>query len=128
MHHIHQQKFLKNTKTTFKINKNKFFFLSFFNPIIRSDTESAVFKQSKAKKYQINFEGLFKKKPQKLVDVEKNNADAHAEDPNDDAAPSEATVIMEDDPPKSVSLILKLFKFSVNDTVDILGRKESCLR
>lgn len=58
-------------------------------------------KQTKAKKYQINFEGLFKKKPQKVVDVEKN--DATADDPNDDAAPSEATVIMEDDPPKSVS-------------------------
>lgn len=86
------------------IQKKKLNFISFFNPI-RSDTESAVFKQTKAKKYQINFEGLFKKKPQKLVDAEKNDAGVPAEDPNDDAAPSEATVIMEDDPPKSVSLI-----------------------
>ncbi len=38
-----------------------------------------------------------------MVDVEKNDADATTEDPNDDAAPSEATVIIEDDPPKSVS-------------------------
>ncbi|KAG4079442.1 hypothetical protein HA402_005139 [Bradysia odoriphaga] len=66
-----------------------------------SDTESADLKQNKFKKYQINFEGLFKKKPQKVVDVEKNNAEAPADDPNDDAAPSEATVIIEDDPPKS---------------------------
>lgn len=74
-------------------------------PYIRSDTESADLKQTKTKKYQINFDGLFKKKPQKVVDVEKNDADAPVDDPNDDAAPSEATVIMEDDPPKSVSLI-----------------------
>lgn len=66
-----------------------------------SDTESADVKQTKFKKYQINFEGLFKKKPQKPVDAEKNDAEAPAEDPNDDAAPSEATVIIEDDPPKS---------------------------
>ncbi|XP_037041947.1 fasciclin-3 isoform X3 [Bradysia coprophila] len=66
-----------------------------------TDTESADLKQSKFKKYQINFEGLFKKKPQKVVDVEKNNAEAPTDDPNDDAAPSEATVIIEDDPPKS---------------------------
>lgn len=80
-----------------------------------SDTESADVKQTKLKKYQINFEGLFKKKPQKVVDVEKN--EAPVEDPNDDAAPSEATVIIEDDPPKSVGfklvivmILLRAFK------------------
>lgn len=38
-----------------------------------------------------------------MIDVEKNVGEAPAEDPNDDAAPSEATVIIEDDPPKTVS-------------------------
>lgn len=71
-------------------------------------------KQTKAKKYQINFEGLFKKKSQKIVDVEKNDADAAAEDPNDDAAPSEATVIIEDDPPKVVSYDFFKKRFLIN--------------
>ncbi|KAJ6645727.1 hypothetical protein Bhyg_00936, partial [Pseudolycoriella hygida] len=66
-----------------------------------SDTESADLKQTKLKKYQINFEGLFKKKPQKVVTVAKTDPEAPVEDPNDDAAPSEATVIIEDDPPKA---------------------------
>lgn len=102
-------------------------FLSFFNPI-RSDTESAVFKQTKAKNFYVNFEGLFKKKPQKVADAENIYTEGTGEDPNEDAAPSEATVVMEDDPPKSVSLILDLFLFSVDNIVCILGRKKSCLR
>lgn len=67
----------------------------------RSDTESADIKQSKTKKFNLNFDGFFKKKTQKS-DVEQN-----ADDGNDDAAPSEATVIIEDDPPKSVHEIPK---------------------
>lgn len=86
-----------------KWNLKTFSFFFSSNPI-RSDTESADVKQIKFKKYKINFDGLFMKKPQKIINVEKNNdAEAPVEDPNDDAAPSEATVIMEDDPPKSVS-------------------------
>lgn len=104
-----------------KLKGKKLKFISLFNPI-RSDTESADLKQTKAKKYQINFEGLFKKKPQKVVDVEKSAGDAPAEDPNDDAAPSEATVIIEDDPPKSVSFIVVMKNiFFLLIIVDVSG-------
>lgn len=66
-----------------------------------SDTESADVKASKSKKYNLNFEGLFsKKKSQKLAT---NDVEQNADDGNDDAAPSEATVIIEDDPPKPVN-------------------------
>lgn len=76
----------------------------------RSDTESADVKASKSKKYNINFEGLFKKKPQKLATDVEENADG-ADDGNDDAAPSEATVIIEDDPPKPVIYYFFLKQF-----------------
>lgn len=64
----------------------------------RSDTESAVVKESKKSKYNLNFQGLFKRKPDPSTVPQQD-------DSNDDAARSEATVIIEDDPPKSVRLL-----------------------
>lgn len=57
--------------------------------------------KSDRKKFTINFPGIFMrtKGAKQPKDVEAATAD----DGNDDAARSEATVIIEDDPPKDVS-------------------------
>ena len=77
---------------------------SFYFSQIRSDTESADVKQSKQKKFNLNFEGLFKKKQQKLDHAGDNEDPESPNEEDDNAAPSEATVIIEDDPPRKVSL------------------------
>lgn len=61
-------------------------------------------KTAKKKSLGINLEALFRKKPQFLkkerVETETEAGNANEED--DNAAPSEATVIIEDEPPRKV--------------------------
>lgn len=68
-----------------------------------SDTESADCKAQK-KRFAFNFPGIFTRSKQAAGDAEAAGQGADgADDGNDDAARSEATVIIEDDPPKGVS-------------------------
>lgn len=68
-----------------------------------SDTLSADDPAHK-KKFAFNFPGIFgRSKRPAGADAEAQAQDDGADDGNDDATRSEATVIIEDDPPKGVS-------------------------
>lgn len=60
----------------------------------------------------INLESLFRKKPQ-FLKKDRVETEVEAGNANEEAAPSEATVIIEDEPPQKVSMNLIIIQISI---------------